>query len=148
MTRGHFPVMTDYQPKEIGVWMKTHHTWMDIDMANISMFVAACWLWWKALQSNVWTCKTAEGMIAPADDMDWQNLKRLGKNGLPLVMLTLSWWGKALSCGKEWKLALQDVFHLITCMHHSTSCQIPSPMMPLRSSSGANVDARRPVREC
>jgi len=146
-TGGHFPAMTDNRPKEIGVWMKTRRTWMDIDIADIDMFSAAWWSWWKALQPDVRTCETAEDMIAPTDDMDWRKLKKLGKNGLPLVMVTLSWWGRASSCGTGWKMAIRDVFDSITCMHRSISSQTTSPDMPLGGLSGANVEAGRPVRE-
>jgi hypothetical protein len=139
--------MTDNRPKEIGVWMKTCRTWMDIDIADIDMFSAAWWSWWKALQPDVRTCETAEDMIAPTDDMDWRKLKKLGKNELPLVMVTLSWWGRASSCGTGWKTAIQDVFDSITCMHRSISSQTTSPDMPLGGLSGANVEAGRPVRE-
>jgi hypothetical protein len=48
--------------------------------------------------------------------MDWRKLNKLRKNGLPLVMMMLTWWGEVLSGGDEWKKAVVDVGAVITCL--------------------------------
>jgi len=137
--------MTNKRPKEISAWMKTRRTWIDVDINDVDEFAAAWWSWWGALQPDGRMSNTNDVWLAPTDKMDWRKTRKLGKNGLPLVMVTLSWWGRASKCGEDWRMAVWDVFDSIICMGNGS--QIAATVIPLGGSSGANVEAGRPVRE-
>src|SRR5882762_8891654 len=124
--------------------MKTRHIWVDVDIGNIDGFGEAWWLWWGALQPDERTNMIDEMMITPTDNMDWRKVRKMGKNRLPLVMVMLSWWGRASMCGEGWWTTVRDIFNSIICMGRS---ETESMLMLLVGSSGANVDAGRPVRE-
>ena len=87
-------------------------------------------------------------LTRPATNMDWKRLNKLGKNGLPLVMITLTWWGLALSGGEEWKRAVVDVCATINCFGCSgTNLAIAPSNIPLVGLSTLNVTSGRPARE-
>jgi hypothetical protein len=88
--------MTDTRPNEIGVWMKTRCLWIDIPIANIDSCTIAWWSWWVALQpeerKQCVVGNDANLLTMPTIDMDWKKLRKRGKNGLSLVMVTLIWY--------------------------------------------------------
>jgi len=53
---------------------------------------------------------------APSFDMDWTNLRKPGRNGLLLIMLRLSWWGRASGNDGSWTRAVVDVHATIGCL--------------------------------
>jgi hypothetical protein len=88
----------------------------------------------------------------PMVDMDWKKLQKTGKNGLPLVMLTLTWWGKASGCDEEWRRAVKGVHMLINCMKDPCAGETQPSNVLLAISSIANsttysIAAGRPVRQ-
>jgi|SRR5882762_3958575 len=89
--------------------MKTRRIWVDVDIGNIDGFGEAWWLWWGALQPDEQTNMIDEMMITPTDNMDWRKVRKMGKNRLPLVMVTLSWWGRASMCGEGWWTTVRDI---------------------------------------
>jgi hypothetical protein len=115
-TGTNFPAMTNKRPKEISAWMKTRRTWIDVDIDDVDEFAAAWWSWWGALQPDGRMSNTNDVWLAPTDKMDWRKTRKLGKNGMPLVMVTLLWWGRASKCGEDWRTAVRDVFDSIICM--------------------------------
>lgn len=155
--------MTDIRPKEIGVWMRSRRTWINVPITDNDAFEQAWWSWWYALQPEARKLGTGsdayQHMSAPAAEMDWKGLKKTGKNGLPLVMISLAWWGQALnevlsggrtlsgqaSSEEGWRRAVVDVCASINCL--GSICVDVGPSNPLASSSTANVNAGRPVRE-
>ena len=146
-TGANFPPMTGIRPSEIGTWMKTRGTWIEIAIEDINIFSEAWWTWWSALQPE----NRSQDTI-PTVDMDWKKLRKTGKNGLPLVMLTLTWWGKASGCDEEWRRAVKDVHASINCMKDQCAGEARPSNVPLASSSIANsttysIAAGRPVRD-
>jgi len=144
--------MIDKRPTEIGVWMKSRRTWIDIPIENKDTFALAWWSWWSALQPEARVCGAADdghpNLTRPATNMDWKKLNKLGKNGLPLVMITLTWWGLASSGGEEWKRAVVDVCAAINCFGRSgTNLAIAPSNIPLVGSSTVNATSGRPPRE-
>ena len=144
-----FPPMTDIRPNEIGVWMKTRRLWIDIPIANIDSYTIAWWSWWVALQPEERkqhvVGNDANPLTMPTIDMDWKKLRKTGKNGLSLVMVTLIWWGKMSSCSEEWKMAVMDVCGSIGCLGDSGA--VVPLNIPLGSSNTPSLAARRPSRE-
>ena len=140
--------MTDNRPEEISIWMKSRRTWINIPIKDNTAFSVAWWSWWFALQPESRRVTSDGYMSRPAADMDWRKLNKLGKNGLPLVMITLTWWGEALSGGDEWKKAVVDVGAVIACLEQSgTISDVEPSNNALASSSTANATTGRPVRE-
>ncbi|KIM87301.1 hypothetical protein PILCRDRAFT_3801 [Piloderma croceum F 1598] len=144
---GNFPPMVNVRPAEIGIWMKDRKTWIEIVIKNIQSFSVAWWTWWAALQPDQCKDDDVERMHEPTADMDWRKLKKTGKNGLPLVMITLVWWSSTSGCSEEWKRAVKDVCASINCMDGSSIVSAETGETPLCGSSTANVAAGRPVRE-
>lgn len=117
-----YPAMNDVRPAEISMWMKNHRRWTDIPIKDISVFSKAWWVWWTALQPQTRTpdasCEIDGTMALPAPsfDMDWTNLRKPGRNGLLLIMLALSWWGRASGNDGSWSRAVVDVRATIGCL--------------------------------
>jgi hypothetical protein len=100
--------MVNIRPAEIGIGMKDQKTWIEIAIKDIQSFSAAWYVWWAALQPDQCKDDDIECMHEPTADMDWRKLKKTGKNGLPLVMITLVWWGSMSGCSEERKRAVKD----------------------------------------
>jgi hypothetical protein len=49
-------------------------------------------------------------------DAPWEQLRKPGKNGFLLVMVSLVWWGKAAEADDEWKKAVEDVVEALRGM--------------------------------
>jgi hypothetical protein len=147
-----FPPATKIRPPEIGVWMKNRRLWKDVVILDKGEFGRQWWDWWISLQPGSRTCTDRNNVALPTVDMDWSNLRKPGKNGFLLIMLSLVWWGKVSDTDSEWLKAVTDVTAVLSCMHDASSMgsaiNQPSKRGPLTNSTAANtasnVASKRP----
>jgi hypothetical protein len=72
--------------------------------------------------------------------MDWGKLRKSGRNGFLLIILSLVWWGKASGGDEGWQKAVAEVSSVLCCMlGNPTSISGPPGLGPLSGSSGANA---------
>lgn len=111
-----YPPMTNIRPAEVRSWMKNHRKWADEPIKDLGVFTTAWWAWWSALQPPT-RFKTGNcGMMPSTYTMEWGSLRKSGKNGLLLIILTLRWWGVESRASKEWQKAVDDVSSAVFCM--------------------------------
>jgi hypothetical protein len=77
--------------------------------------------------------------------MDWTMLRKPGRNGFLLIMLSLTWWGKLSEIDNEWVLAVADVTEALRCLCQSSleSASSPGPWkwkLAVLGSSGHNIN--------
>lgn len=95
------------RPEEIKGWMKAHRAWKEVQVDT--SFGGKVMEWWALLQP-----------AGPASvSSDWTKLRKAGKNGLFLVLLSLVWWGHSCSRGAEWFECVGDVTRSIRFMRMS-----------------------------
>jgi hypothetical protein len=77
----------------VGGWQKRARKFSNIPTIKVGEFVGAFREWWKALQPP--NRDMSSGWPPPrdlSDDTDWSSLSHTGRNGVFLVMMSLSWW--------------------------------------------------------
>lgn len=135
-----YPAMNDVRPAEVSAWMKNHRKWTDVPIKDLDGFRKAWWSWWSALQPEARMAdadrRNNEAMKVPSVDMDWEKLRKPGKNGLLLIMLALAWWG-ASSDDDRWKKAVADVSAVIRCMGSVEGATIVTTKKPTRKRGRA-----------
>jgi len=132
-----FPPAAGVRPTEIGAWMKNRRPWKDVEIADIAGFVQKWWDWWSSLQPD---SRTANDM--PMIDMDWEKLKKPGRNGFLLIILSLVWWGKASGRDEEWQTAVAEFSKVLHCMLGGLTSVPDTPGHgPLNGSSATNAVA-------
>ena len=80
------------------------------------------WSWWGSLQPE-WRMRNHTGRPVIGGCGEWEVLKKPGKNGLRIVLLSLAWWGLrakdrtledfSSAALKEWSSAAKDVAWVI-----------------------------------
>jgi hypothetical protein len=85
--------------------MKVARPWKDMPVADVSEFRAKWVQWWSCLQPS-----------SQLAGVNWEPLRKPGKNGFLLVMMSLVWWGKATHADEEWKKSVADVTRVLRCM--------------------------------
>jgi hypothetical protein len=51
--------------------------------------------------------------------MDWSDLQNPGKNGFLLIVISLTWWGKASTREGSWLEAVVNITEVLLCMHRA-----------------------------
>ncbi len=97
------------------------------EIADEAEYCRLWWLWWGGLQPE-WRLRDSSGRPVPGGNGDWDVLKNPGKNGLMMVLLSLSWWHGVLSSATrmEWQAAVIDVSWVISSMAQSAVEDAPS----------------------
>jgi hypothetical protein len=116
-----FPSATDIRPPEIAVWMKNRRLWKDVELIDEVGFKRQWWAWWISLQPDSRIFDNKNNASPPTIDMDWAKLEKHGRNGFLLIMLALTWWGKASGRSDGWLKAVGDVTLALRCMQGSGS---------------------------
>lgn len=105
------------RPEEVTWWMKNHRRWAHVDIKNTPKFTGAWWHWWDYLQPAEQSRDPVTLRLpTPSADMDWRDLKKAGRNGLLLIMMVLTWWGKESRNSGDWKKAVNEVTEVMHCM--------------------------------
>jgi hypothetical protein len=132
-----FPPSTDIRPREIGVWMKNGRRWKDVEIIDIERFSRQWWGWWYSLQPKSRIRDDKGDLTSPTPDMDWSDLRKPGKNGFLLIVISLAWWGKVSNQDGNWTKAVKDVTEVLSCIQRASS---GAPKVnPLQGSSNANA---------
>ncbi|KAF7967194.1 hypothetical protein HWV62_35596 [Athelia sp. TMB] len=132
------------RPKEIAHWIKSNRLF-DKPPAYHDKYGDSCLAWWMHLQP-LW--RKNEGDLPHAiyacDDGDWGALRKSGKNGLFMVLLSVAWWARGV--GKVlpvWSNMVIDIRRALDSMAESrgaltmeTSNKGP-PARPKPSKPGA-----------
>lgn len=86
----------DVRPKEIAHWIKSYRHY-DKPPLYHDKYGATCIAWWMHIQP-AW--RKSEGDLPHAiyacDDGDWGALRKSGKNGVFMVLLSVAWWARGL----------------------------------------------------
>jgi len=91
---------------------------------------------------------TDANLVTPSSTMDWDALRKPGCNGIILVMLSLTWWGKVSSANEEWRLAVTDVTAALCCLCESCTPTNPRKRKPAAlGSSGINLNTALSSRQ-
>lgn len=72
--------------------------------------------------------------------MNWGDLRKEGRNGLLLIMMALTWWGKASETDMEWLQAVNEVSAAVSCM-------IDSGAIVSTVSESFKANGKRPAGE-
>jgi hypothetical protein len=83
------------RPEVVASWLKYGRK-LDSPpvLTDLPAFIKSWWLWWTNLQPD-WR-KTADGTLLRDVDGDWLSLRKGGNNGFFMIVLTLSWWLRAI----------------------------------------------------
>lgn len=134
-----FPPSTNIRPPEIAAWMKNGRRWKDMELVDHEKFGRQWWAWWLSLQPS---SRNGDEPALPTVDMDWSQLRKPGKNGFLLLMISLVWWGKASNARGGWLSAVVEVTNVLRCLQVGPGMTINSDTPtsnPLRGSSAANA---------
>ena len=113
---GSFPAYPRVRPQEVALWIKASRPWKDMAIDNVSKYQCAWKEWWSCL-----------GRVSATDsEADKENLRKLGKNGFLVVMVSLVWWGVATKVNNEWRHAVRDVTAALRALRLVTSSLPPS----------------------
>jgi hypothetical protein len=139
-----FPASTNIRPPEIAVWMKNGRRWRDMELDDHERFGKQWWAWWSSLQPSSQLHDDPTLPSLPTVAMDWTALRKPGKNGLLLFMVSLAWWGKASDACGEWLKAVLEVTNVLRCLQVASGTIVDPDLLrqgPLGGSSAANVAA-------
>lgn len=125
-TGGNIPALTDLRPLEVREWMRASRGWADRNVV-LKDYEMVWWNWWSALQpssrfepspsrSSLQVNSASRSILPPTYLMDWESIRKPGKNGLILVIMSLRWWGVASTASGQWQKAVDDVSSAIFCM--------------------------------
>ena len=139
------PSFTGVRPIEISIWMKNGRPNRGIDIADSDKFSQRWQAWWLRLQP-----KNREPGSIPSSDMDWSQLRKPGKNGFLLIMVTLLWWGMSLDEGHhqdgQWMDIVTDVTAVLSCLN-STVEPFADAARPKRGVQDADKNVAGPSRK-
>ncbi|KAF7798118.1 hypothetical protein EIP86_009333 [Pleurotus ostreatoroseus] len=105
-------LQTDDRPKQIGHWMQ--YLRRDLkktpEIQDVESYALAWWAWWRGMQPE-WRVDVPLGGTMRRDGTGgWEKLRRPGKNGVLLVLLSLWWWKAHPSADENaWAVAVEDV---------------------------------------
>ena len=137
-----YPSKGSLKPVEISYWQKVHHPWKDQPLQdnNLAWFSTEWWAWWRSLQpvARIPTGPN-DNLLAPSSRMDWDALRKPGRNGFLLIMLSLAWWGNFSAANDGWRQAVADVIASLCCLGDSSKSLLMSTRAPNRLKRKAAV---------
>ena len=86
--------MTEVRPVQVGQWMRASRLWKDMPVDDLADLKMKWRMWWAKL--------------LPADAAG-ESLRKPGKNGVFLVIMSLAWWGNAAGADEEWRNVVCEV---------------------------------------
>lgn len=115
---------TKGRPEEVGWWMKQKRPLSNAPVIDAGEFGAQWQTWWTAMQPEWRTLDAVWPFphVIPAEG-SWGRLEHSGgSNGMFLVVLTLSWWARAVSQPSDTKfnLAVKDVTWMLDAVNPNT----------------------------
>lgn len=87
---------------------------------DVAAFKQQWWKWWTAIQPKWRADIFVNGRPVQRGDGDWLELRKPGKNGLFLALLTLFWWRRLESPpSQDWLDAVLDVRWVMLRLQHN-----------------------------
>ena len=139
-----FPPFTNIRPSEIAIWMKNGRQWQDADIIDLDRFGRQWWAWWHSLQPKSRICDEGDPQL-PTSKMDWSDLRKPGKNGFLLIIISLVWWGKTSGQDEHWMKAISDVTAVLLCLNSISGHIADKPKVKISSAANA-AGSIRPKR--
>lgn len=133
---------TEQRPDEVGWWIKDRRKYeKPPPLTDLRLFGASWKAWWQGLQPDWRQASWPPSQVQVAETQDeWEGLDKGGRNGIFVVVLTLSWWwSSAVDAGTsmdEVKVAVEDVRWVMGVM---------AKVLGKRPS---NVDQASPRKRC
>jgi hypothetical protein len=84
------------RPTEVSWWFKRGRKVHKLPML-LEGYAAGWKKWWVGMQPKVRISSEWPPSRVVSDDTTWDVLRRVGPTGFFIVMMTLSWWGKAVT---------------------------------------------------
>jgi hypothetical protein len=112
-----------------------------VELDDHERFGKQWWAWWSSLQPDSRLHDDPTLISLPTAGMDWTALRKPGKNGFLLIMVSLAWWGKASGTCGGWLKAVVEVTNVLRCLQVASDTSVGSNRDPLGGSSAANVAA-------
>lgn len=106
---------TDRRHPEILRWIKSRRPATFTPRFLLDDFEQCWWDWWCTIQSGNHRIEGERPCFEEQNVIDWEELNIWGLNGIVLVVVALSWWGKALDKtdtprkSTSWPDAVRDV---------------------------------------
>jgi len=102
---------------------------------DLAVYQCAWRGWWSTLQ------------LTSNTQRDYECLRKKGKNGFFVVMMSLVWWGVAAKLNDEWKQAVADVTVVLRGLKSSNETQGGTKRKRISPTAAAsNEDEGRPAR--
>ncbi|KAI0039990.1 hypothetical protein FA95DRAFT_1478205, partial [Auriscalpium vulgare] len=81
------------RPKEVGEWFKDKR---QLDrppiITNVAKFAKSWRVWWRAMQPAWRRGDNWPFQRRVVDEEQWVDLRKGGRNGLVMVLITIIWW--------------------------------------------------------
>ncbi|KAF7795563.1 hypothetical protein EIP86_006725 [Pleurotus ostreatoroseus] len=111
-------LQTNDRPEQIGYWMQ--HLRRDLrklpQIEDLDEYAQGWWAWWRGMQPD-WRLADDGSELARDGTGGWDKLRRPGKNGMLLVLLSLWWWKSHPSVAdRAWLAAVDDVQWVLTAL--------------------------------
>ncbi|OJT12471.1 hypothetical protein TRAPUB_10979 [Trametes pubescens] len=110
---------TEHRPPEVQHWLRVNRRVLKKPpvIKNEDTYCSAWWRWWSAMQPE-WRVRDSHGRPVAGGHGDWEVLKKPGKNGFLIVLLTLVWWRECASVSTmaDCSAAISDVSWVISAI--------------------------------
>lgn len=104
------------RPQELTEWINSARPWNDNQMKRIKdleRYAARFKTWWGEIQpEGRSTTEDGDFMQKEDSDLDWEDIRVTGKNGLWTAVAGLCFWGQAL--GPEGRMLCNDWYNCVT----------------------------------
>ncbi|RDX40321.1 hypothetical protein OH76DRAFT_1459537 [Lentinus brumalis] len=108
-----------HRPEEVAHWLKVlrRNIAKSPVIKDEVSYAEKWWKWWAGLQPS-WRIRDAQLRPVIGGEGDWEALKKPGKNGLLMVLLSLAWWSDAATAAtrSQWDIAVKDVSWVMVSM--------------------------------
>ncbi|KAI9068212.1 hypothetical protein FKP32DRAFT_1562193, partial [Trametes sanguinea] len=107
------------RPPEIHHWLRVLRRVLDKPPAieDEEAYRTSWWKWWSGLQPD-WRYRGDGDRLVIGGQGSWEALTQPGKNGILIILLSLSWWRSSATSATldDWAAAVQDVGWVIQSM--------------------------------
>ena len=130
-------------PDQVTIWIKDHRKFdvMPDVSDNLDQFAESWSRWWLRLQPD-WRSSENGPLIEDfLDDPDFPELEKGGPNGIFLLILSLGWWGMAISDQEPSKSrAFCEAMHSLQTVLDALVRKYPPPNLPPKRINDESAD--------
>ncbi|KAI0039071.1 hypothetical protein FA95DRAFT_1458674, partial [Auriscalpium vulgare] len=106
-------LLTTNRPGQIAYWTnRGRHFDKPAVIEDVAEFADSWRSWWTHLQPEWRAGDWPLRRTGAREDEDWMELRKGGRNGFEMILVSMSWWFSAAEPGterNEWESALEDV---------------------------------------